>query len=92
MANKHWPFFAYLPSLRSGIMLRASPGDRGRRGEIGLLARRARSVWLALLVVAVALPGATEAQNSPGAAGDRSSFGSQLRNPRETVPGEVMVR
>ena len=71
---------AYLPPLRSGMMMRASPGDRGRGGEMGLLARRARFVWLALLVVAVALPGAVVAQNAPAAAGYRSSFGSQLRN------------
>ncbi len=59
---------------------------------MGLLARRARFVWLALLVVAVALPGAAVAQNAPAASGDRSSFGSQLRNLKETVPGQVIVR
>ncbi len=59
---------------------------------MGLLARRARFLWLALLVVAVALPGAAVAQDAPGASGDRSSFGSQLRNLRETVPGQIIVR
>ena len=59
---------------------------------MGLLVRRARFVWLALLVVAVALPGAAVAQNAPAASGDRSSFGSQLRNPKETVPGQIIVR
>ena len=59
---------------------------------MGLLARRARYVWLALLVVAVALPGAAVAQDGPAASGDRSSFGSQLKNLRETVPGQIIVR
>src|SRR4028118_1460110 len=72
--------FVYRRPRRLGIMMRASPGDRGRGGEMGLLARRARFVWLALLVVVVALPGAAVAQNAPAASGDKSSFGSQLRN------------
>ena len=59
---------------------------------MGLLAGRARFVWLALLVVAVALPGAAVAQDAPAASGERSSFGPQLKNPRETVPGQVIVK
>lgn len=54
---------------------------------------RARFVWLALLVVAVALPGAAMAQEASPVDEDRSSFGSQLRDLRkETVPGRIIVR
>ena len=54
---------------------------------------RARFVWLALLVVAVALPGAAMAQEASPVDEDRFSFGSQLRDLRkETVPGRIIVR
>ncbi len=58
---------------------------------MGLLARRARFVWLALLVVAVALPGAAVAQGTSGAE-ERSSFGPRLKDLRETVPGQIIVK
>jgi subtilisin family serine protease len=58
---------------------------------MGLLAGRVRLVWLALLVVAVALPGAAVAQDAPSQK-DRSSFGSQLKNLKKTAPGQVIVR
>ena len=58
---------------------------------MGLLARRARFVWLALLVLAVALPGAAVAQDSPGVE-ERASFGPQLKNLKETVPGQIIVK
>ena len=59
---------------------------------MGLFARRARYVWLALLVVAVAMPGAAVAQDGPVVSEDRSSFGSQLKNLKKTVPGQIIVR
>ena len=59
---------------------------------MGLLARRARFVWLALLIVAVALPGAAVAQDGRAVSGDRSSFGSQLRDLKQTIPGQIIVR
>ena len=59
---------------------------------MGRSAGRARFVWLALLVVAVALPGAAVAQEAAPAK-DRSSFGSQILDLRkEKVPGQIIVR
>ncbi|QIN81985.1 S8 family serine peptidase [Rubrobacter tropicus] len=54
---------------------------------------RARFVWLALLVVAAALPGAAMAQEAAPSGEDRSSFGSQIRDlKKETIPGRIIVR
>ena len=54
---------------------------------------RARIVWLALLVVAAALPGAAVAQEAAPSDTDRSSFGSQIRNlKKEAAPGRIIVR
>ena len=56
---------------------------------MGLTARRGRVLWLALLLVAVAIPGAAVAQD---ASEERSQFGSQIRDVKKTVPGELIVR
>ena len=59
---------------------------------MGRSAGRARFAWLVLVaVVVLLLPGAAVAQDASPAE-DRSSFGSQLRNLKKTVPGQIIVR
>ncbi len=56
-------------------------------------ARRARFAWLALLVVAAALPGAAMAQEAAPDRQDRPSFGSPIPDPkRVTAPNQIIVR
>ena len=60
---------------------------------MGLLSRRARVMWLALLIVAAALPGAAVAQDAASGSGERPSFGSRLKEVGgEVVPGQIIVK
>ena len=59
---------------------------------MGLLSRRARVMWLALLFAAAALPGAAVAQDA-ASSGERPSFGSRLKDVGgEVVPGQIIVK
>ena len=54
---------------------------------------RARVVWLALLVVAMALPGAAVAQDAATGEREKPSFGPRLKDlGKEVVPGQIIVK